>query len=93
MKCLQGKWFKRFLYIFISVFIIFLILSFGLTLYINKILTYDKLLQLSQKYSQLYLNRNLTFKSYKVNIFKGIILNGVAVEKNNGIKNTTGFVI
>lgn len=93
MSCLQGKWFKRFLYIFVFVFIFFLILFFGLTLYINKILTYNKLLQLTQKYSQLYLNRNLTFKSYKVNIFKGIVLNGVAVEKNKGIKNTAGFVI
>ncbi|MBU1076321.1 MAG: hypothetical protein KKH98_03450, partial [Spirochaetes bacterium] len=93
MRWLQEKWVKKLFIIFFSLLIFLIILSFGATLYLKKILTHDKIMQIVQRYSQLYLNRDVTFEKYDFNIFRGVVLNKVRVEKNTNINNSTDLEI
>jgi len=93
VRWLQEKWVKKLFIIFFSLLIFLIILSFGATLYLKKILTHDKIMQIVQRYSQLYLNRDVTFEKYDFNIFRGVVLNKVRVEKNTNINNSTDLEI
>jgi hypothetical protein len=89
----QGKWAKKLLFSFLIFVLIIILLIAGVTIYVNKILTREKVLQLTQKYSQQFLDRNITFKDYSFNILKGIVLEGLYVEKNTNILHTTDLSI
>ena len=59
MRWLQERWVKKLFIISFSLIIFLLILSFGATLYLKKVLTHDKILEIVQRYSQQYLNRDM----------------------------------
>jgi len=88
-----GKWAKTLLLILLIIFLILIITIIGTTLYLNKILTQEKVNKLAQKYSNLYLNRNLSFKSYRFDVFKGIILKDIHIDKNSELEYTTEIFI
>ena len=93
MKWLHKKWAKNFFFsIFIFLFII-IFLIVGLTVYVNKVLTREEIRKIVKKYSNLYLDRNLSFKNYKFNFFKGIVLEDIHIERNNNISESIDMFI
>src|SRR5208283_5990796 len=90
---LHTKLIKNIFFFLLIFLIIVIIISIGLTIYINHWLTQDKLLSLTERYSQQYLKRDITFHDFKFNPLKGIILNNINIGKNQQLANSVEFFI